>query len=98
MKRLHGHEGDEAIEAVRERPFDVILLDLGLPRSERPAVGKAILDLRLQPAMLAVTAVDDLSSRRRFFRIGFRGYVNGATRASASASCRRSGPCWRGKW
>jgi two-component system nitrate/nitrite response regulator NarL len=67
--------GDEAIEAVRERPFDVILLDLGLPDQSGLAVGKAILDLRPASAMLAVTAVDDPQVVKEALRIGFRGYV-----------------------
>lgn len=67
--------GDEAIEAVRERPFDVILLDLGLPDQSGLAVGKAILELRPTSAMLAVTAVDDPQVVKEALRIGFRGYV-----------------------
>lgn len=67
--------GDEAIEAVRERSFDVILLDLGLPDQSGLAVGKAILELRPGSAMLAVTAVDDPQVVKEALRIGFRGYV-----------------------
>ena len=67
--------GDEAVEAVRERPFDVILLDLGLPDQSGLAVGKAILELRPTSAMLAVTAVDDPQVVKEALRIGFRGYV-----------------------
>jgi two-component system nitrate/nitrite response regulator NarL len=67
--------GDEAVEAVRERPFDVILLDLGLPDQSGLAVGKAILELRPSAAMLAVTAVDDPQVVKEALRIGFRGYV-----------------------
>jgi two-component system nitrate/nitrite response regulator NarL len=67
--------GDEAIEAVRERSFDVILLDLGLPDQSGLAVGKAILELRPTSAMLAVTAVDDPQVVKEALRIGFRGYV-----------------------
>jgi two-component system, NarL family, nitrate/nitrite response regulator NarL len=67
--------GDEAVEAVRERPFDVILLDLGLPDQSGLAVGKAILELRPSSAMLAVTAVDDPQVVKEALRIGFRGYV-----------------------
>jgi two-component system nitrate/nitrite response regulator NarL len=67
--------GDEAVEAVRERPFDVILLDLGLPDQSGLAVGKAILELRPSSALLAVTAVDDPQVVKEALRIGFRGYV-----------------------
>jgi two-component system, NarL family, nitrate/nitrite response regulator NarL len=67
--------GDDAIEAVRERSFDVILLDLGLPDQSGLAVGKAILELRPGSAMLAVTAVDDPQVVKEALRIGFRGYV-----------------------
>jgi two-component system, NarL family, nitrate/nitrite response regulator NarL len=67
--------GDEAVEAVRERPFDVILLDLGLPDQSGLAVGKAILELRPTSALLAVTAVDDPQVVKEALRIGFRGYV-----------------------
>jgi two-component system nitrate/nitrite response regulator NarL len=67
--------GDEAVEAVRERPFDVILLDLGLPDQSGLAVGRAILELRPTSALLAVTAVDDPQVVKEALRIGFRGYV-----------------------
>jgi DNA-binding NarL/FixJ family response regulator len=67
--------GDEAVEAVRERPFDVILLDLGLPDQSGLAVGKAILEVRPSSALLAVTAVDDPQVVKEALRIGFRGYV-----------------------
>jgi two-component system, NarL family, nitrate/nitrite response regulator NarL len=67
--------GGDAVAAVEDRAFDLILIDLGLPDDSGLSVGKRILEVRPGSALLALTAVDDPQAVKDALRIGFRGYV-----------------------
>ena len=49
--------GDEAVEKVRARPYDVVLLDLMLPRLNGFEVYKAIQRMPKRPRVIVVSAI-----------------------------------------
>jgi signal transduction histidine kinase len=79
LLRMHGHQvrvasdGPRALALVRERPADVVLLDLGLPGMDGHEVGRRLrrevgLDKALVVALTGSSAEDD---RRRSREAGF---------------------------
>jgi two-component system nitrate/nitrite response regulator NarL len=67
--------GAEAIEAVTAEPYDLVLLDLGLPDEGGVSVGRKILEARPHTVLVAVTAIDDPRAVKEALDAGFRGYV-----------------------
>jgi two-component system, NarL family, nitrate/nitrite response regulator NarL len=78
--------GEEALDALGKRDFDVILVDLGLPDQSGLAVGARILEDRPTAKLLAVTGFDDPHAVKEALRIGFRGYVTKDVRAQRFVS------------
>jgi two-component system, NarL family, nitrate/nitrite response regulator NarL len=78
--------GQDALEAVRTRAFDVILVDIGLPDGSGLAVGSRILQERPAAKLLAVTGFDDPQAVKEALRVGFRGYVTKDVRAQRFVS------------
>jgi two-component system, NarL family, nitrate/nitrite response regulator NarL len=78
--------GEDALHAVRDRAFDVILVDIGLPDGSGLAVGSRILEERPAAKLLAVTGFDDPQAVKEALRVGFRGYVTKDVRAKRFVS------------
>lgn len=71
------HDGKAALEAARDRPPDVVLLDLGLPKMAGTAVAEA---LRQMPGMqnvllVAMTGYGQERDRERTRRSGFNAHL-----------------------
>ena len=67
------HDGDTAIELARDQPFDVVLLDIGLPGMDGYEVAQALrgqagLD---QTLLVALTGYGQDEDRRRSAEAGF---------------------------
>lgn len=80
--RKHGYttviakDGVEVLENLREGTFDLLLLDLGLPRKDGWAV---LQELRTQISsdlsVIVVTARDEAADRVRSFQFGVQEYI-----------------------
>lgn len=67
--------GTQALKAVREHQPDLVLLDIGLLEQSGIAVGRAILELRPQTKVVALTVLDDAQTAHAAIRAGFHGYL-----------------------
>ena len=78
----HGHttvvakDGVEVLEKLREGTFDLLLLDLGLPRKDGWTVLQEI-RAQISPdlSVIIVTARDEVSDRVRSFQFGVQEYI-----------------------
>ena len=82
--------GREAIERAMRRPFDVALVDLGLPDMGGEEVGSRLLEIRRATVVVALTATDDELTIRRVMAAGFRGYLTKDLRISVLSQALRA--------
>ena len=82
--------GREAIERAMRRPFDVALVDLGLPDMGGEEVGARLLEIRRATVVVALTATDDELTIRRVMAAGFRGYLTKDLRISVLSQALRA--------
>jgi len=68
-------DGEQALDLLRQQPFDVVLLDLGLPGLGGMETCRRISAEQPQLPVLVVTSQDDPAWCRRMVRAGARGYV-----------------------
>lgn len=82
--RTAGHQvmvvesGEDVLEALEERPFDLVLLDLNMPRlggEETLKMLRFMEDTRALPPFVALTADATQESRERVMALGFSGYI-----------------------
>jgi CheY-like chemotaxis protein len=72
-------DGEEAVEAVKSRPFDLILMDIRMPRMDGVAATRAIRSLRGVPGrtpIVALTANADPQSTAGYLAAGMNGVVD----------------------
>jgi DNA-binding NarL/FixJ family response regulator len=80
---------DQALDAVRHSPPDVVLMDLNLPGASGVEATRQVLELAPSSAVLVITMVDDDDSVLAALRAGARGYVlKGASAEEISAAIR----------
>jgi two-component system nitrate/nitrite response regulator NarL len=82
--------GREAIERAMRRPFDVALVDLGLPDMGGEEVGSRLLQIRQATVVVALTATVDELTVRRVLAAGFRAYLTKDMRISALSRALRA--------
>jgi two-component system NarL family response regulator len=68
-------DGEQALDLLRQQPFDVVLLDLGLPGLGGMETCRRISAEQPQLPVLVITSQDDPAWCRRMVRAGARGYV-----------------------
>jgi two-component system nitrate/nitrite response regulator NarL len=68
--------GRAAIEAAREDPPDLVLVDIGLPDRSGLSVATEILSHRPDTDVVALTGLEDASLARRAAKMGLKGYVS----------------------
>ena len=68
-------DGDVAIGKLEKSPFDVVLLDIRMPKVGGIEVLKHIRDSGMKPRVIMLTAVDDLTIAMESVRLGANDYL-----------------------
>lgn len=68
-------DGDVAIRKMESSPYDLILLDIRMPRVGGIDVLRHIKDSKVQPRVIMLTAVDDLSIAMESVKLGASDYL-----------------------
>ncbi len=68
-------DGQEALEKIRQKEFDIVLMDLHMPRMDGYEATKRIRELNKQPIIVALTASASLGSKEEMAKIGFDDYA-----------------------
>jgi DNA-binding response OmpR family regulator len=68
-------DGDTAIEMLGKGSYDVVLLDVRMPRVSGVEVLKFIREKKLSPRVVMLTAVDDLSVAIESVKLGANDYL-----------------------
>ena len=68
-------DGDRAIEILKKETYDVILLDIRMPRRSGIEVLKFIKQQKISTRVIMLTAVDDLSTALEAVRMGATDYL-----------------------
>lgn len=69
------HDGDQAVEAVRVRSFDLVLMDLHMPRLDGEEAARAIREMGRYVPIVALTASVLDEDRRRCREAGMDGFL-----------------------
>ncbi|MEI6175302.1 MAG: response regulator transcription factor [Verrucomicrobiota bacterium] len=68
-------DGDQAIALVKKQPWDIMVLDIGLPGKSGLDVLRDVLDLRQQMSVLILSGMADTAVATRAFECGAKGYL-----------------------
>jgi CheY-like chemotaxis protein len=68
-------DGEKGVEYAKTQPFDVILLDIQLPRMDGFTVLKALKQIRPQTPVIAVSSYAMAGDERKALAAGFDGYI-----------------------
>ena len=68
-------DGDTALEALKKKTYDVILLDMRMPRMSGIEVLKQIRERNIKSRVIVLTAVDDLSVAIEAVKNGANDYL-----------------------
>jgi CheY-like chemotaxis protein len=69
------HDGLEAVRAASREPYDVVLLDLGMPVMDGFEAAAVLKQFRSAPILVACSAWDDPRTRARTAEIGFAAHL-----------------------
>lgn len=68
-------DGDIAVETLQKKQYDVVLLDIRMPRMNGIEVLKHIKQYKIRPRIIMLTAVDDLSIAIEAVKNGANDYI-----------------------
>jgi len=71
----HASDGITAINMAVSNAYDIILLDLMLPRKEGDEVCRILKNAKIKSAIIALTCVEDVKSKLKMFELGVDDYV-----------------------
>lgn len=69
------YDGEEALSLLREQDFDMVISDIMMPKLDGFALAKEIRAADKQIPILFMTALDDMPSQQRGYRLGVDDYV-----------------------
>ena len=69
------YDGEEALSLLREQDFDMVISDIMMPKLDGFALAKEIRAADKQIPILFMTALDDMSSQQRGYKLGVDDYV-----------------------
>jgi DNA-binding response OmpR family regulator len=68
-------DGDVALEKIRANHYDIVLMDLKMPRMDGKAVLMEMKKLSKYPYVIMLTGVDDLAVAHECVKLGAKDYV-----------------------
>jgi PAS domain S-box-containing protein len=68
-------DGQEALEKIRQKEFDIVLMDLHMPRMDGYEATKRIRETGKHPFILALTASASLGNKEEMAKMGFDDYA-----------------------
>jgi DNA-binding response OmpR family regulator len=68
-------DGDVALEKIKANQYDIVLMDLKMPRMDGKAVLVEMKKLSKYPYVIMLTGVDDLSVAHECVKLGAKDYV-----------------------
>ncbi|AHC16392.1 response regulator [Salinispira pacifica] len=68
-------DGEQALKALENERFDLILLDLGLPKKDGYEIAKSVQEHGLDVKILAVTGYDYPEDRKKIREAGMHGLI-----------------------
>ena len=69
-------DGHQAVELARQGQYDVVLMDIQMPRMDGVAATYWLRNLGYRPPIIALSAHDEDSERRRCLQAGMNDYLN----------------------
>ena len=69
-------DGDIALEMLKHKQYDVVLLDLKLKRMDGKAVLKEMKKINAYPHVIVLTAIDDVKTALECIKLGAEDYIS----------------------
>ena len=68
-------DGDVALEMLKEKVYDIVLLDLKMPRMDGKTVLKEMKNIGRFPHVIMLTGVDDVATAMECVKLGAEDYI-----------------------
>ena len=68
-------DGDIALEMLKEKVYDIVLLDLKMPRMDGKTVLKEMKNIGRFPHVIMLTGVDDVATAMECVKLGAEDYI-----------------------
>ena len=70
------NDGDIALEMIKRNHYDIVLLDVKMPRMDGPAVLKEMKKLSKRPHVIMISAVNDVPTALDCVKLGASDYIS----------------------
>lgn len=69
-------DGDEALIKIKENHYDIVLLDVKMPKMDGFEVLKELKKLNKRPHIIMLSAVDDVATAEECVKLGAKDYIS----------------------